>query len=302
MQMAQLQQQQLVQAMLASQQPSSQREALAMLQMQQAAANNPALHAHLVMQAQAQRALLAMQQGYTDPRQQQMLQQLQLAALQQQASDQRNALAAQVQANMHARTNRSRPMSPNDADLRARFESVPNTVPNKTPQLDNLRSPHPDGSWRSFSPSMRGTPKSSAEYSPAHGSRFGSRLDGPSLSAFLARRRATDESSHSGESDVSGQTDAMSKATTAQTSPNVSIFEDKPGQNILGHGRPTNVNVAPRAWTAPSQTTNTVSGFGVTRTPRAASHAGSSRTITVRQPFGPPGEANELGEKNFQSR
>jgi len=147
---------------------------------------------------------------------------------------------------------------------------------------------------------MRSTPSTMSRFSTA---------GGDSISTFLARRRATDESSVSAESEVmSVSTDAatMSRADTAQTSPNPSVISEKEkgkatAQAVLGNGRPASLFPSSRAWTAPSQATQKLGGE---LTPRATSYAGGNvRTIfAVRQPIGPPGEAKELGEKNFQSR
>jgi len=322
---SQAQQQQLIQAILIAQETGQAthqyREALA-AQAQQAITVNSRLQAQgqLVLQAQAERALFATQLQQQQQRQQyqQQLypyreQQTQIPAY----TEDRSVLAAQVQANLQAQTNRNR-ASLNEADIRARFGNATNNVANayvnpKTssqPVFENVHSPFGDAMWKSHAPQSRQAQsayETQTRSTPTSSSRF-STSQGDSISTFLARRRATDESSRSSESEatlISIDTAIVSRADTAQMSPNPSISEKEhekvTAQAVLGNGRPGPLLPTSRVWTTPAQSTNKA---GDSPTPRSASHpGGNARTIfPLRQPTGPPGEAKELGEKNFQSR
>lgn len=355
MQHQQREQQEMLQALLLGQpgnnQPVQQaREALAFFQAQQAATTNPQLQAHFFMQAQAQQTLLAMQaqqqqqpRRYADPRQQQpslyphetfgnqLHNQPGSFAT---ASGQRNALAAQVQANLLARTNRPNRQL-DDSDIRARFESAPNSgtgVKDKyvTPQMASKAafdpaSPYSDGIWKSpnyFAAattlpkiSPQGPPRDSATATtatPGSGSR---------LPSFLSKRQATEDATAASEGEVTTATSG-SREGSAQTSPvsasssgsrkNASGNEaavpttgGNAAQAALGVGRPDGKAAQQRATTTPTPQPATKALNHLAATPRAASYAGPGvvvRAFAVRQPYGPPGEAKELGEKNFQSR
>ena len=307
----QAQQQQLLQVIAISQQtgrPTQHyREAYATLQIQaqQLALSTAQLQSQtqLVMQAQAQRALLAHQMQSPSQR-----------SAMQPTSDYRSAVAAQVQANLLARNSRSRqPVRPNEADIRARFESVPN--PHITPQtasaalFEPAPSPFGDLTWKSSTPkpspfdqSTRSAPPQAGRFDPP-----GSATPADRLPAFLARRRATDETSISGESDLMSVSDTpgLTRAGTAQTSPNPSIGDSErySGQTLLGKGRPDRLLPSARAYTVPAaaqaaRRTNEA-------TPRSASHTGAATNVKIshplRQPQGPPGDPAELKEKNFQT-
>lgn len=309
----QAQQQQLAHLHIMAQQPGQSgqpyREALATLQIQaqQAPQSQSSYQSQLAnQQAHTQRAVLEAQ-----------LRQAQPYAYHEQpqkttphsAIEQRSALAAQVQANLLARANRSRNGPVDEQDVRARFESAPNTshsytTPQTTskPVFEPIRSPF--GDWRS---STQNTPITSAPArpTPTQANRF-TTSQGDSLSTFLARRRATDESSLSSESEFTSLSTEMtpnhSKADTAQTSPNPSLYNDEraKAQAVLGMGRPSTVNSKDRASTVPI---TTIGNTAASATPRSASFGGiSARTFVIRQPLGPPGEAKDLGDKNFASR
>lgn len=233
----------------------------------------------------------------------------QRSAVQKPGTDYRSAVAAQVQANLLARNSRIRqPAKPDEADIRARFESVPN--PYITPQsasapiFEPAPSPFGDLTWKSS------TPKPSPFDQPtrmasAQAGRFdipGANSPADRLPAFLARRRATDETSISSEPDTPG----LTRAGTAQTSPNPSIGESEKvsTQAMLGKGRPDRLLPSARAYTMPvaAQLTRRTTES----TSRSVSHTGAAASVKssypVRQPQGPPGDPTELKERNFQAR
>ncbi|ORY30545.1 hypothetical protein BCR39DRAFT_587811 [Naematelia encephala] len=334
-QLAQQQQQALLlQTILANQPRSGQqasqhqlRESLALLELQQAqqASTYPQLQAHLAAQAQqAQRAVFAaqmqQQQQHQLYLQQLRQQQLDLFTNSQQSysspSEQRTILAAQVQASLLARTNRARGMNPDDAELRARFESAPNSNDMyKTPQepskpvfeqrLSPYAQPAPSTSWRPSQPAAPPAKSANSDSRPAMG-RFAqarqAMANDPkpmgSLSSVLTRRRMTDESSASSQSSSTSERKA---SDSSQTSPTTSFEEQvraAPVKN-LGLGRPSAPGSGVRSATSPTVLTPRTEPA-----PRAASYTNGqvARTAVVRQPIGPPGDAKELGDKNFQSR
>jgi len=279
-------------------------EALAMLNLQQAqlATTNPHLQAQLLLQAQAQRALIDAQRqpGYAEPH-------LTLP-LYASATSQRNSSIAQVQANRLARTDGDRPMNPNDADLRARFENAPTTSNDyKTPT--NASHPVFEQVW---SPPPY-TPSNDLGRSPASANRapVGNALKSPptarsgqslqaissshadSLATFLSRVRGTGPSRSGSNNSTSGPIDSNDATSISQSTQQKKAFE----MQGLGHGKPNNMAVTERAWSAP-----VASHTLAKQAPRAVSYAGPIRAIAMRQPLGPPGGAKELDERNFHSR
>ncbi|ORX37223.1 hypothetical protein BD324DRAFT_650829 [Kockovaella imperatae] len=321
-------QQALLNAILGTQQqrPSagpSPQDILALLELQQAQAavtQNAHLHAQLALQVQAQQAILAAQTRQNmSSAQQQYLQQLAIAAL----PTARSPLAQKDPAiriqDRRSSTKGRHGKADIDTESRTRFESTPVPSPRlpayATPQMQTLsafpsaHSPFTrDVSWQSsFSPSAGGgSPAPNAmrtSESPASNLAQNCRPGGAAaLSALLSRRTGTEGALPSGE--------ARSPSPPSPSSPvknNEAIYTNPTAESLsralLGHGRPGNVQSAERAWTlSAADMANAKSHIDVA--PRSASFAGMSvpRTVVVRQPFGPPGAPNELGEKNFQSR
>ncbi|GFZ45012.1 hypothetical protein JCM24511_02738 [Saitozyma sp. JCM 24511] len=126
------------------------------------------------------------------------------------------------------------------------------------------------------------------------------------LSGTIGRRAASEDDDRSSLSETSI---FEARNYTAQTSPSSSISEhaEKPtattAREALGLGRPAQVVSGGRAWSVPSQTKSSPKETS-TSAARAASYTvGVGAHIKpVRQPNGPPGPPNELGDRNFQSR
>jgi hypothetical protein len=128
------------------------------------------------------------------------------------------------------------------------------------------------------------------------------------LSGTIGRRAASEDDDRSSLSETSV---FEARNYTAQTSPSSSISEhaEKPttttmtARETLGLGRPAQVVSGGRAWSVPSQTKSSPKEMS-TSSARAASYtvAVGAHIKPVRQPNGPPGPPNELGDKNFKSR
>ncbi|KAK8858763.1 hypothetical protein IAR55_002992 [Kwoniella newhampshirensis] len=391
-QLAQIQQAQQQQALvqLIAQQSGQQqlRDTMAILELQQAqqAATDRQYQSQLFVQQQAQRAYLAAQRqsGHEAKRlaqqqqaqlqmqqQQQYLHRLhlqqQLATLQPSACypppetqthhDQRNVLAAQMQANLQARTDRvaqARGMTLDDAQLRARFEAA--SEPMKSSLVDeNARSEggvysaqstastSPTDSVSLTSPSWRSSQSSSptktttVENTPSsvrspRGGRFAQARQemaaaGDSfglLSAAFSKRvtaasalspaiPAIDNRSRFAvpSSDISNSQYHMTQGNSSPPATGGPIEkepqiqqQERTGRYVpgLGFGRPSAIAAAPRSSTNPSK-------VGELRNPEQTARSvsqpplqsQSSKLFVVRQPLGPPGEAGELGDKNFQA-
>lgn len=260
------------------------------------------------------------------------------------ASGQRNQLAAQVQANLLARTRRQNNLD--DAETRARFEAAPNVnrerereqsqgrstsastlQPSRPPSHPFAPLPLPaasSSSWRTGSNDFvkAPTPPSVPAVGPtrvsAPTSRFASaptptRGTSGASSSSDSLRASTEDLYYSGFS---------TEPTTAQTSPKSfasDVVNDKdtgadadaktPSAPSIGLGRPLSVSSASpsasasarlRAWSTPLATT---APLVPQQQARGTSYPGasSSSVIVVRQPFGPPGNAAELQEKNFKA-
>ena len=267
--------------------------------------------------------------------QQQQQQQQQLPVSQPQQSVERERLAAQVQANLLARTTRQKNLD--DAETRARFESIPNTP-------TNLRSPfgadntarvspfaRPDSMWGAGPTATKtSTTTGKGENAPISFSQFRSQATIPSvqqqpstqttqvkpsqgLSALLARRgqvqapiTTKDNSVDEVYSTESSRATLIS--TTALATP-TSLLSDKdtdektePTNTIkaLGLGRPAHLSQRPvRAWSTPSGASTAIST--PIPTPRSASQPLTTAVHAIRQPFGPPGNIDKLKEENFKS-
>lgn len=270
------------------------------------------------------------------------------------ASDQRNHLAAQVQANLLARTRRQKNLD--DAETRARFEAAPNinkdqSSPHQATQAPLSRaavqSKSTENLWgggpgKPFTPevspatfSSRFAPTDSTEKlwknepaktsTSAFTSRFGSRAQVQPGSQLSSAHSSTDALSnhnhmrHSSEDTASTDTELSRADTTAQTSPKSteSGFENddklaipigvKPSPGLgLGLGRPA------RAWSTPALSASSANVDAGQSQPRSTSYtaggggagtgAGAGPTVVViRQPFGPPGNAEKLKEENFKT-
>ncbi|OCF35128.1 hypothetical protein I316_03169 [Kwoniella heveanensis BCC8398] len=414
-QLAQLehaQQQQALFQLLAQQQQHHQRgpdpqlrEAMAILEIQQAQQAATERHAYVQQQQQqqqqAQRAYAAQRQNAYDQKraqqqqvqqqqQQQQLQQMQylqemhlqqqLTALQsqpqlnhsQQAYDtappsrgnQRHALAAQMQANLQARTGRvaqARGMNLDDVELRARFEAA--SIPLYTPPAESRSrfeilpstapfppstsptaslSPTSPSAWRAAeSPSPSKTtivtptevqpppppPPATTSIRSPKGGRFSQARKEMEAEGDITLGTLT--STLSGRSLASSESyDSIKEKNDKQASPTLlkpageCVFQvqrqaqaqpvQPPAQEpksakytlgALGLGRPSalaNVSSTARSATLPAA--------AELLDPNAAARSVSqpilqtSKVVIVRQPMGPPGEAKELGDKNFQSR
>ncbi|KAK4689675.1 hypothetical protein P7C73_g412, partial [Tremellales sp. Uapishka_1] len=307
----QTQQALLLQRILMGQQPGGQnaqlRDAMSLLELQQA--SNPQLQAHLIAQAQAQaqRAMYTAQNqpGYNPTPNpaiihQQQQQQLYLQQLQLQ---QQLHLAAMQQYHQ----GRQRAMSPDDAEVRARFESAPNPTPTpprfsptsppipsnstarRSPEIATPNNTH-NGTWRKpSSPSPTSTPKISIVDTSAEARPMG---------RFAQARKAMQLSSTSEAS--------SSAPAETETSPNASNSDHSAATQIreLGIGRPplsTQLQNGGRAWTLGSLDQSPIQQprNGVRSQSMSSPHA---RVSVIRQPVGPPGGPDELGSKNFASR
>ncbi|WWD18658.1 hypothetical protein CI109_103111 [Kwoniella shandongensis] len=392
-QLAQLQQAQQQQALvqLLAQQSSQQqlRDSMAILELQQAqqAATDRQYQSQSAAQQQAQRGYhsaqrqpgyeakrLAQQQQILQMQQQQQqqnqyLQQLQLqqqlTALQpapsqqpQPQPSQRNALAAQMQANLQARTGRvaqARGMTLDDAELRARFEAA--AEPIKSPPVDEkarynfgvnsvptTAATSPSDSVLPTSPSWRSSQSPSPTKSTTviatptssrtpRGGRFAQArqemaADGDSFGFLTAafQNRVTSTSTATSKTDDRPVFVAPSLETTynqietASTSP-TSVISDTPAQTQtqtpqqqeksgryvpgLGFGRPSaHLAATVRSSTNPSNAGETLNGKhqqGIRSVSQPPLPSQTSKLYVVRQPLGPPGEAKELGDKNFQA-
>lgn len=277
------------------------RNALAMLELQQTQFIDPQLQAQLFVQAQAQRALLAAHvQGQVDPRQQQCLQQLHLQQMAQlHQSQQPTQLNQRRTPSAHSRMlTQPTSMTYNDIPLHVRSATASTLYdPYKTPQLNTNpvfesvitpssekgRSPIPTP--KADTPANQSSRPPAGRFAQARQSQPAGQKPTESLSAFLSRRRAIEEPSRTSEATLTTVETPLDqeRANTAQT---------------LGIGRPANTNASSRAASTPTSNTARVDP-----TPRAASYAGQSlvRAIAIRQPLGPPGGAQELKEKNFQT-
>ena len=268
-------------------------------------------------------------------------QQQQLFALPQQPSiqrshapsDQREQLAAQVQANLLARNRRQKNLD--DAETRARFESIPNTNPTAS-----LRSPYGVGNTARASPFARSDSMWSANstapkpenatpfvpFSRAQTTTPAATVPKPAqataLSALLSRRaqapvvpEVAEKLAAKVELKSVDTSRVPSTTTTAQVSPvsttSAKVEEEEAKQvpeatankpSALGLGRPkTHVsnlsqNRPVRAWSTPSAPTTT----GTVPTPRSVSQP-ATVMHPVRQPLGPPGNMDKLKEENFKS-
>ena len=247
--------------------------------------------------------------------------------------DQREQLAAQVQANLLARNRRQKNLD--DAETRARFESIPNTNPTA-----NLRSPYGVGNTARASPFARSdsmwsanstVPKSEnptpfVPFSRAQNTTSAATVPKPAqataLSALLSRRaqapvvpEVAEKLAAKVELKSVDTSRVPSTTTTAQVSPvsttSAKVEEEEAKQvpeatankpSALGLGRPkTHVsnlsqNRPVRAWSTPSAPTTT----GTVPTPRSVSQP-ATVMHPVRQPLGPPGNMDKLKEENFKS-
>jgi hypothetical protein len=309
---------------------------------------------YISLQHQARLALLAAQLQqqqekhsqdlYYQQQQQQQQQQQRLFATHQQLPIQpqaeRERLAAQVQANLLARTTRQKNLD--DAETRARFESVPNTT-------TNLRSPfgaentarvspfaRPDSMWSATTPlpaKVEVTPSTFSQFRPSAGpspvqqqapTPQGQVKSSQGLSALLARRNNTqtpiltnDKTSSEAEVYSTESSRTTSTITTALASPTSILEKEKeqepekaePATTIkaLGLGRPNLPSIRPvRAWSTPSGTTTTTTSTSTAintplPTPRSVSQPVHTAVHAIRQPFGPPGNIEKLKEENFKS-
>lgn len=272
------------------------------VQQQQARAvsMNSYLQAHLQVQAQAQRAILAAQLQRNTGGARYDLPSHSPAALQ------RAAIAAQVQVNMLARTTCAQKTDPNDADLHRRFEDdhatsdAYRTPANaSTPVFGQMDSPQAyiplHDAWRSVdSPIASSTEKMYTSSPKAQaGQDRRSDFNSPSSRLVPSASRRQAPRLHNAALDCS---DGVNYTETTAT-PAVLEHGKTSVIQALGRGRPTHTNSTSRAWSTPITTRS------VTETaPRASSYSGPIRAAAIRQPIGPPGGAEELGEKNFQSR
>ena len=299
---------------------------LALLEIQsiQQAFIDPHYQAQLSFQAQAKHALLAsqMQQGYSDSQSSRS------------ASAHRSAVAAQMQANLRARTTRDRPMNPDDIDLRAIFENAPTAFDAHHPPanastlgleqaLSHQSSSPSHQPWRANLPpsnaSHRAAP--SQAFNTSHVSwRTASSSSNPQYNGTL-QPPSVDGSGHSRYSTSSSVTisptsfssrqklkdefcsdseSSMSDAVdTAETSSMSASSEPDKAFAIqaLGRGRPKVANTPGRAWSAPVATRKSAE-----RGVRAASYGGPVQAFAIRQPIGPPSGTKEVIEINFQTR
>jgi hypothetical protein len=250
-------------------------------------------------------------------------------------SGQREQLAAQVQANYLARSTRQKNLD--DAETRARFESIPNTSPSAS-----LRSPYgventaraspfarSDSMWsaNSTAPKNENTtsfgqfsrPQNTATTVPQ--SQVPKPSQGTALSALLSRRAQAPIVSELSEKPTinvelkSVDTSRVpSTTTTAQVSPvsttSAKVDEEQVPEpatkpSALGLGRPKthvsdlSLNRPVRAWSTPSAPTTTAATVP-TPTPRSVSQP-ATVMHPVRQPVGPPGNMERLKEENFKS-
>lgn len=245
----------------------------------------------------------------------------------QQPHIERERLAAQVQANLLARTTRQKNLD--DAETRARFESVPNTPA-------NLRSPfgventaraspfaRPDSMWSATTPvtikaAVASTSSTFSQFrpqpAPTPSVQHQAQTKPQGLSAILSRRgqpqvptlannRPTDEVRSTESSRTTSATTTV-LASPTQISEKDAELEKPETKAIkaLGIGRPNNLQNRPvRAWSTPSGTATSTAINTPIPTPRSASQPINTAVYAVRQPFGPPGNIEKLKEENFKS-
>jgi hypothetical protein len=297
-----------------------------MQQEQYTALQHQAKLALLAAQLQQQQEKQSLDQYYKQQTIQQQQQRL-FAINQPQPPIERERLAAQVQANLLARTTRQKNLD--DAETRARFESVPNTP-------TNLRSPfgventarvspfaRPDSMWSATTPvtvksEVTSTPSTFSQFRQQPASTPSVQQQPPTrsqgLSAILSRRgqaqipvltndKLTDEL-YSTESSRT-----TSATTTVLDSPTLISEKDAESEKAettavkaLGLGRPNaQLNRPVRAWSTPSGTADSTAINTPIPTPRSASQPINTAVHAVRQPFGPPGNMEKLKEENFKS-
>jgi len=282
-----------------------------------------ALIAAQLQQQQEKHSLEQFLKQQTIQQQQQRL----FAINQQQAPIERERLAAQVQANLLARTTRQKNLD--DAETRARFESVPNTP-------TNLRSPfgventarvspfaRPDSMWSATTPvtvkaEVTSTPSTFSQFRPQPAPTPSVRQQAPTkptgLSAILSRRGQPQVPSLTNDKPTdevySTESSRTTSATTTVLASPTQISEkdaesEKPETTAikaLGLGRPNIQHNRPlRAWSTPSGTATSTAINTPIPTPRSASQPINTAVHAVRQPFGPPGNMEKLKEENFKS-
>jgi hypothetical protein len=278
----------------------------------------------LAAQLQQQQEKHALEQYHKQQTIQQQQQRL-FAIHQQQPPVERERLAAQVQANLLARTTRQKNLD--DAETRARFESVPNTP-------TNLRSPfgventarvspfaRPDSMWSATTPvtvkaEVTSTPSTFSQFRPQPASTPSVQQQAPTkpqgLSAILSRRGlaqvptlTNDKPDEVYSTESSRTTSATTTLLASPTQISEKDTEEKPESaaiKALGLGRPNNQQNRPvRAWSTPSGTATSTAINTPIPTPRSASQPVNTAVHAVRQPFGPPGNMEKLKEENFKS-
>ncbi|WVW84894.1 hypothetical protein I302_106929 [Kwoniella bestiolae CBS 10118] len=337
------------------------REAMAILELQQA--QQTATDRHAYAQRQAQRAYgqaqrqpgweqaKSLQQQQQQIREMQYLQDLhlqqQLAALQSttntpaygRPNSERNALSAQMQANLQARQGRvlaqARGMTLDDSELRARFEAAENYSYTPPPPLeprvkfDSASTSPTKGnsptspSWKSsgspsptktniLTPTELPTPThpTSSVRSPK-GGRFaqarqamaaeGTEKPYGTLTATLSGRSLNSE--NFAQTMFTEKTiQEKEEVVEAPASPTVEKKPLKYTLGALGNGRPSTVSSnTNRAVTLPVKENNPAQAHSQRAVSQPLLQI-PSKVYVVRQPYGPPCEASELGDKNFQSR
>ncbi|WRT67977.1 uncharacterized protein IL334_004951 [Kwoniella shivajii] len=365
-QMQQQQQQQQALLQLLAQQSQAQinpqlREAMAILEIQQA--QQSATDRHVYAQQQAQRAYAQAQRqpGWDQTRlihqqQQQQQQQIremqylqdihlqqQLSALQMQTNEykpqsrpnsdggiQRSALAAQMQANLQARTGRvaeARGMALDDSEIRTRFENAADTYTppignmsrfDTSPLVTNTSGSPTSPSWRSSdsgSPSPTKTTILTPTELPTPSAQTHNSIRSPKGGRFSQAMATKGEQAYGTlTSTLSGRSIHIEarpqlqsvfnveKKEAIQISPEMEKRPLKYTIGALGNGRPS---------TQPANSNNNRSASLPVQEPKTTLLSqrvvsqptiGMSKVMVVRQPYGPPCEAAELGDKNFQSR
>ncbi|OCF57046.1 hypothetical protein L486_05904 [Kwoniella mangroviensis CBS 10435] len=341
------------------------REAMAILELQQA--QQSATDRHAYAQQQAQRAFnqaqrqpgweqtKVVQQQQQQQQQQQIreMQYLQDLHLQQQLTalqttntntynppnNERTALSAQMQANLQARQGRvlaqARGMTLDDSELRARFEAAENYGHTAPPPIESKTRFSPSTSPTNGNSPTSPSWKSSGSPSPTKtniltptelptltqpttsvrspkGGRFsqarkamaaeGTEKPYGTLTATLSGKSLNMENYVQPMFTEKKVQEQKEEVVEVPASPTV---EKKPMKYTLGalvNGRPSTVpSHTSRAATLPVTETNSAPVYNQRAVSQPLLQV-PSKVFVVRQPHGPPCEASELGDKNFQSR
>lgn len=369
-----------LQNLLQSNDPQALREALALIELQRAqqAATTPPMHLERAYAAQLELAALQQQQRAAavqqSPAYQRALQQQALALQAQHTAQQgqRQALAAQLEAGALRRERerdrelrereRTRPMSPDDARVRAAFENGPSSgyFPPISPPVDSATAA---GWTTTLSPTAKvaaAAPPNSSEWpfgwnlpsAPGRQSSSGSSSSTrpasppaittspptsapPAALGRFARARQDQAAAQAAVPGVSPLAALLSRRKATDDDA-LSIGPDTAANSPLsehGHQGPMNGSTLgrtpkPRQWSTVSERVvasdslfvkepmSYLGGFERSAATRSASFSSYSReeaknmaqqgavpaSYVIRQPYGPPGSIDEIGDKNFATR